>query len=158
MAPTVSPYGSWRSPITTDLIVSETIRLGNIALDGDNVYWLEMRPAEKGRYVLVRSHSGAQAEEVLPTDTNVRTRVHEYGGSPYAVHEGTIVYCNFADQKMYLQRPGASPVALTPDDQRYADMVFDDQRGRVICVREDHSDPDVEAVNTLVAVDLAIRR
>ena len=155
MAPTVSPYGSWRSPITTDLIVSETIRLGEIVLDGDNIYWLEMRPAEQGRYVLVRSQPGSESEDVLPADTNVRTRVHEYGGAAYAVHEGTIVYCNFADQKMYLQRPGGSPVALTPDGQRYADMVFDTTRERVICVREDHTDPDAEAVNTLVAVDLA---
>ena len=155
MAPTVAPYGSWRSPITTDLIVSETIRLGEITLDGDDIYWLEMRPAEKGRYVLVRSQPGGEPRRLLPADTNVRTRVHEYGGAAYAVHEGTIVYCNFADQKMYLQRPGESPVALTPDGQRYADMVFDPARGRVICVREDHTDPDVEAVNTLVAVDLA---
>jgi dipeptidyl aminopeptidase/acylaminoacyl peptidase len=155
MAPTVAPYGSWRSPITTDLIISETIRLGNISLDGEEIYWLEMRPAEQGRYVLVRSRPGSEPEEVLPGDTNVRTRVHEYGGAPYAVHGGTVVYCNFTDQKMYVQRPGESPVVLTPDGQRYADMVFDSERGRVICVREDHTDADVEAVNTLVAVDLA---
>jgi len=155
MAPTLAPYGSWRSPITTDLIISETIGLGGILLDGEDIYWLEMRPAEKGRYVLVRSKSGSEAEEVLPSDTNVRTRVHEYGGAAYAVHEETVVYCNFADQTMYVQRPGEAPAALTPDGQRYADMVFDVGRERVICVREDHTNPDVEAVNTLAAVDLA---
>ena len=58
MAPTLAPYGSWRSPITTDLIVSETIGLGGITLDGEDIYWLEMRPAEKGRYVLVKSVAG----------------------------------------------------------------------------------------------------
>ena len=54
MPPTTSPYGSWASPITTDLIVAESVGLGQIALDGDDVYWIELRPLEAGRQVVVK--------------------------------------------------------------------------------------------------------
>ncbi len=53
--PEEKPHGSWLSPITSDLIVSETIGLSHVTLAGDDCYWLEMRPAEGGRYALVRS-------------------------------------------------------------------------------------------------------
>ena len=52
--PTIAPYGSWKSPVTTSLIVSGAVGLGQIALDGDDVYWVEMRPSEGGRMVIVR--------------------------------------------------------------------------------------------------------
>ena len=50
----IAPYGSWQSPITSDLIVSETVRLSDVTLDGPDIYWAEMRPSEGGRTVVVR--------------------------------------------------------------------------------------------------------
>ena len=52
--PQIAPYGSWSSPITSDLIVASSIGLGEILVDGSDVYWLESRPQEGGRSVLVR--------------------------------------------------------------------------------------------------------
>ena len=152
----VAPYGSWKSPITSDLIVSETIGLGQIALDGEDIYWSEMRPAEGGRYVVVRRTPDGQTTDVTPSPFNARTRVHEYGGGAFAVADGTVYFSNFVDQRLYRQDPGAQPRPITPEaDLRYADGVVDRRRGRMICVREDHTVAGREAVNTLVSLDLA---
>jgi len=153
--PKVAPYGSWKSPITSDLIVSETIELGQIALDGQDVYWVEMRPTEGGRNVIVRRTSDGGTTDVTPAPFNARTRVHEYGGGAFAVADGTVYFSNFADQRLYRQDPGAEPRPITPEaDLRYADGVFDRRRGRMICVHEDHTDPGREAVNSIVSLDL----
>ena len=151
----VAPYGSWKSPITSDLIVAGTIGLGQIALDGDDVYWIEMRPAEGGRYVIVRRAANGQTTDVTPAPFNVRTRVHEYGGGSFTVSDGTIYFSNFADQRLYKQTPGAQPQAITPEaNLRYADGVIDRRRHRMICVREDHTVAGREAVNTIVSLNL----
>jgi hypothetical protein len=154
--PQRAPYGSWKSAMTSDLIVSETIGLGQIALDGDDIYWIESRPSEAGRNVLVRMDFQGETIDVTPPPFNVRTRVHEYGGGAFAVSRGVVYFCNFADQRMYRQEAGGEPRAITPEaDVRYADMVIDQRRGRIICVREDHTDTSREAVNTIVSLDVA---
>ncbi len=156
--PKIAPYGSWKSPITSDLIVSETIGLGQIALGGQDIYWVEMRPAEDGRYVIVRRTPDGRTADVTPHPFNARTRVHEYGGGAFAVADGEAVavyFSNFADQRLYRQDPGAEPRPITPEvDLRYADGVIVRSRGRMICVREDHTDPGREAVNAIVGLDL----
>ena len=153
--PQTAPYGSWKSPITSDLIVSETIGLGRITLDGEDVYWNEMRPAEGGRYVVVRRSPDRQTTDVTPSPFNARTRVHEYGGGAYVVADGTVYFSNWDDQRVYRQEPGGQPQPITPKaDLRYADSVVDHRRSRIICVREDHTDPRHEAVNTVVSLDL----
>ena len=151
----VAPYGSWKSPITSALIVSESIGIGEIALDGDDTYWTEMRPAEGGRYVIVRRAPDGQTADVTPQPFNARTRVHEYGGGAFAVSDGTVYFSNFDDQRLYRQHPGEQPQPVTPEtDMRYADGVIDRRRGRMVCVREDHTSPWQEAVNTIASVDL----
>ncbi len=152
----VAPYGTWKSPITADLIVAESIGLGQIARDGADIYWSEMRPQEKGRYVVVRRTADGQIADVNPAPFNARTRVHEYGGGAYTVDDGTLYFTNFADQRLYRQQPGGAPEALTPEgiDIRLADCVMDRRRNRLIGVREDHRAAGQEAVNTIAALDL----
>ena len=163
--PQTAPYGSWKSPITSDLIVSETISLGQIALDGEDIYWIESRPSEAGRNVLVRMDSQGGISDVTPPPFSVRTRVHEYGGGAFAVAGGIVYFCNFADQRMYRQKIGpdsesTTPQAITPQaitpqgDVRYADLVIDGRHSRIICVQEDHTDASQEAVNSIVSLDL----
>ncbi len=152
--PTIAPYGSWKSPITTDLMVAKAIGLGQIALDGTDIYWLESRPLEGGRNALVRLAPNGTPTDCLPAEFNVRTRVHEYGGGAYAVFEGVIYFVNFKDQHLYRQQPGGAPEVLTPGDgYRYADFALDRVRNRLICIREDHTQGG-EPVNTIVAVSL----
>ncbi len=152
--PQVAPYGTWKSPITSDLIVAGTIGLGQVRLDGGDVYWNEARPTEAGRNVIVRLTADGTSSDVTPSPFNVRTRVHEYGGGAYLVHQGTVYFSNFKDQRLYRHQPGEEPVAITPEIAwRYADGVIEPTRDRLICVREDHTG-EGEAVNTIVSIDV----
>src|SRR5262245_1872055 len=156
-----APYGSWRSPITSDLIVAQSIALAEVRLDGDHIYWLEGRPQEQGRFVIVRTDAaGYHHTDVTPAPFNARTRVHEYGGGSWTVADGTLFFSNFADGVLYRQSDAAAaPEPLTPvppareRQWRFADGVIDRRRRRWIGVREDHT-IDGEPVNAIVAVDL----
>ncbi|MEG4943400.1 S9 family peptidase [Microcoleus sp. F4-D5] len=151
---TVSPYGSWKSPISADLIVSGTVGLGQIAIDGDDIYWVEGRPSEAGRSVLVRRTPDGTISDVTPHPFNVRTRVNEYGGAAFAVAGGVVYFSHFADQRIYVQTLDSQPEPLTPAANcRYADAIVDKQRNRLICVREDHAG-EGEPVNTIVSINL----
>ncbi|MCI0336145.1 MAG: S9 family peptidase [Acidobacteria bacterium] len=151
----VAPYGSWKSPITSDLIVSGTIGLGQIAIDGEDVYWVETRPTEKGRYVIVKRTPDGKTTDITPMPFNARTRVHEYGGGSYAVINGTVYFSNFTDQRLYRQDADSRPRAITPEtDLRYADGVIDKVRNRMICIREDHTVAGQEAITMIVGIDL----
>jgi dipeptidyl aminopeptidase/acylaminoacyl peptidase len=151
---TEAPYGTWKSPITPELILSSTVGLDHVAVDGPDSYWTEMRPLEGGRYVLVRRTPDGETVDVTPSPFNVRTRVHEYGGGAFTIVDGTVYFANFDDQRLYCQRPGQEPEAISPDvAMRYADLVFDRHRNRLLAVREDHTS-EGEAVNTLVAIPL----
>ena len=153
--PHTAPYGSWKSPITSDLIVSAVVGLGQVALDGDEVYWVEQRPTEGGRNVVVQRSPDGRIRDRTPAPFNARTRVHEYGGGACVVHRGSLYFSNFADQRVYRQRADAAPEPVTPDENlRYADGEIDPHRNRLVCVREDHRQADREAVNAIVALAL----
>src|ERR1051325_3088088 len=111
----VAPYGTWKSPITSDLIVTGSGSLYQAGIDGQDVYWTEMRPSEGGRSVIVRRSADGQTTDVTPAPFNARTRVHEYGGGDYTVHDGTVYFSNFSDQRLYRQPPASEPQAITPD-------------------------------------------
>ncbi len=150
-----APYGSWRSPISADLIASAVLGLGQSVLDGDMVYWVETRPSEGGRNVIVRHAPDGTLTDVTPQSFNPRTRAHEYGGGDFTVHRGTIYFSNFADQQLYRHDAGHAPEPLTATPgRRYADAVVDVRRGRLLCVCEDHSVAGCEPRNMLVAVPL----
>lgn len=153
--PQIAPYGTWKSPITSDLIVAGSVRLGEIRLDGADIYWSEGRPTEAGRSVIVRRRPNGETSDVTPAAPfNVRTRVHEYGGGAYQVAAGVVYFSNFIDQRLYQQANG-DPQPLTPEASlRYADAVIDPHRNRLICVCEDHTAGGHEPANTVVAVDL----
>src|SRR4051812_8096892 len=95
------PYGSWKSPITSDIIAAAVIRLSQVMLDGDDVYWIEQRPSERGRNVLVRRTPDGQTFDVNPPPYNARTRIHEYGGGAVAVGDGAAWFSNYDDQRLY---------------------------------------------------------
>ena len=146
-----APYGSWASPITPTMLTHAGIGLGEVAADGPDLYWVESRPTEAGRSVIVRWTADGTIEDVSPPGFNSRTRVHEYGGGAYAVRNGIVVSASFQDQRVY-RLDGAEPRPITPEPDlpagdRYADFVF--HGDLVICVRERHL-PDAEAVNELV--------
>src|SRR5258708_7296421 len=119
-----APYGSWKSPITSDLIVAATISLDQVVLDGADIYWVEGRPAEGGRNVIVRRTPDGHIADITPAPFNARTRVHEYGGGSYTVIGQFVYFSNFSDQRLYRHQygQGERPEPLSPSkDLRYAD-------------------------------------
>ena len=153
----IAAYGCWKSPITSDLIVGQSVGLLEIRLDGREIYWLESRPEEAGRSVVVRyTPESTKGQDMVPRPFNARTRVHEYGGGAWAIAEGTLFFSNYEDQRIYrLDHVGAEPVPITPEGAlRYADGVIDSRRHSWIGVREDHTASGHEPANTIVRIDL----
>ncbi|MGE3808345.1 MAG: S9 family peptidase, partial [Gemmataceae bacterium] len=148
------PYGSWTSPITSAAIVAGTVGLEQPRFDGQDIFWIEGRPAEAGRNVVVRRQATGTCTDLTPRPFNARNRVHEYGGAAYTVHRGTVYFSNFADQRLYAQEADGVPVPLTPEDlRRYADYVFDAHRRRLIGVCEDHSRGEQQVSNFIGAIE-----
>ena len=155
ITPAPAPYGTWTSPIWARTVAATTLRLGGVTVDGDDIYWIEGRPLEGGRNVVVKRTGDGCIADVTPDGTNVRTLVHEYGGAAYVVSRGVIYYSSFADQRLYRLEPDRSPEPLTPPgDWFYADCSIDLVRRCLICVREDHSAKDREPLTTLVSISL----
>lgn len=150
----IRPYGSWASPWSAAGLSSASVGLGQIALDGQDLYWAESRPGEGGRTVVRRRDAGGRIDDLLPRPFGARSRVHEYGGGAFALCGGELVFVNDADQRLYSARPGAAPRPITRDGPwRYADLALDPARRLAFAVREDHGRPG-EPENTLVAAAL----
>ena len=150
-----SAFGTWKSPITADHIVAETVGLAAPTFDGTDIYWLESRPREQGRSVIVCRTPDGTCVDVTRAPFDVRSQVHEYGGGEFAVDRGTIYFSNFGDQRVYRQTLGQQPVPITSGTNlRYADLVVIPGRTRLIAVREDHRIGGAEAVNALVMLDV----
>ena len=142
----MTPYGSWPSPLTAARVAAGALRLDQIQLDGDDVYWLEGRASEGGRNVIVKWSPNGKTVDVTPAGFNVRSRVHEYGGAAYTVHKGATYFTNFSDQQVYRQAPGEVPVAMTDPGAMWADYRVDTARHRLIGVREQ------DGVNVIAAI------
>jgi dipeptidyl aminopeptidase/acylaminoacyl peptidase len=140
----VLPYGSWPSPIMAADVAKGGIRLGFPALVGSadepDVWWVEGRPAEGGRQVVVSAARG----DLLPAPWNARTRVHEYGGLSWLPLPDGLLFTEWSDQRIYRITEGADPRPLTPAPAqqaglRYADPVRSPDGAEVWCVREEHT-------------------
>ena len=150
----VAPCGTWSSPLSAADVAAGGLRLGSVSFDGDDIYWLEGRPQEGGRHALVKRTPDGGIQEVTPPEINVRSRVHEYGGSAYIAVHGTVYCANFADQRVYRIRDAVARPVTAPGSWCYADFEIDTRRRRLICVREDHTQERREPVNALVSIGL----
>ena len=156
MSLTTAAYGSWKSPINSALLTSSGIGFSEVQFSNGHVYWLESRPDEAGRVTVVCSSPDGKTSDAIPQAFNARTRAHEYGGGAYFVHNGTVFFSNFKDQRLYRQEPTGAPVAITPDPPSQGSLRYADGRrmpdGKtIICVRERHEEGR-EAINEIVAV------
>uniref|UniRef100_A0A453R3X0 Peptidase S9 prolyl oligopeptidase catalytic domain-containing protein n=2 Tax=Aegilops tauschii subsp. strangulata TaxID=200361 RepID=A0A453R3X0_AEGTS len=158
--PTAAPFGSWRSPITADVVSGASKRLGDIALAGDGrLLWIEGRPEEKGRMVIVKEDD--KPVDIIPQEFAARTLAQEYGGGAFAVQDNVVVFSNYKDQRLYKQPigTGSLPVPLTPDygapDVSYADGVFDPHFSRYITVMEDRRTSSLNPATTIVSINLS---
>jgi dipeptidyl aminopeptidase/acylaminoacyl peptidase len=151
-------HGSWPTPITSELVVAAAARLGEVRVDGADVWWSEARPSEGGRSVIVRRSPDGTVSDVLPAPWNARTRVHEYGGGAWTVSDGTLWFTEFSDQRLYRLGPDdAGPVPVTPEPDvhagvRHADLRVTSQG--LLAVRETHpaGGGPADVVNELVRI------
>ena len=136
-------YGTWRSPIGADLVARASSRVSEVFIDAEAVWWLERRPAEAGRSVIVRADPWSEPTDVTPAGFDVRSLVHEYGGGSYTIHDGVAFFSNFDDQRLSRQELAGDPVAISPPPPtqrslRYADMAVSPDGRWIACVRERH--------------------
>ena len=153
---TVAPFGSWESPISAADTVAGVVGFMEPAVDGGDLYWIEARPAEAGRQVLVRRSTDGSVTDLTRGPISVRTSVHEYGGGAYVVRDGTVIYSRFSDQRLYRLDGTADAAPITPEPPRPMSLRYADAAllpdGRIVCIRESHPAAG-EAVNEVVAID-----
>jgi dipeptidyl aminopeptidase/acylaminoacyl peptidase len=158
--PTVAPYGAWESPFPISLLTTGVVAISEIKASGGVRWWLEGRPDEKGRQVLVRRDLDGTVTRLTPEGFNTRTRVQEYGGGAYLVDGDLLVVSDFATGRLNRVTAPGELAPLTPERAwRYADLAHDRGRNRLLAVREDHEQETLErhgeAENAIVAIDLA---
>ena len=145
-------FGAWESPITEETLVEDVKQFKQVLTHGGALYWIEGRPSEGGRNVIMRCVDG-KIEELLQHPYNARTRVHEYGGSNMIATNESILFSNDVDQGIYqLEKKGASPL-LVKEHWRFADGVYDARRERIYCVGEHHRS-DSNVMNCIISYDL----
>ena len=153
----MAPYGSWQSSITSEKLISSGNSYTDLHIEKEITYWIEMRPHEEGRCVIVRSSEDNSVRDAIPKPFSARTTVHEYGGGSFTTCDGVIYFVNFADQKIYRYGPkDQRPIAITNDegDIRYANFITDRKRRRLISIEENHTVKG-EAINSLVSIPMS---
>ncbi len=155
MSRSTIPYGAWPSPITPTMLTASAPAIREAGTWNDAICWVESRPQEKGRYVLVMQTSDGPID-LTPEPFSVRNRVHEYGGGAWTAAGEVVIFSNFADNRLYrIEGPGIAPRPITPESAwRFADLQADVANGRLFAVREDHGVDGREPENTLVVLSL----
>jgi dipeptidyl aminopeptidase/acylaminoacyl peptidase len=148
-------FGSWVSPIKADLVASGQISIGQIAIDGKQIYWNESRPYGEGRNVIATRDPGGNIVDIIPPPYNARSRVHEYGGGSFTVKDGIVYFSNFEDQRLYFRSREEKIKPLTANGTSYyADLIADTKHRRIICIREEHLTPEAEPVNSIGSISI----
>jgi dipeptidyl aminopeptidase/acylaminoacyl peptidase len=150
------PYGTWPTPVTSELVVRAARVPAAVACDGADIWWSEGRPEEGGRNAIVRLAGGAGApRDALAAPWNARTAVHEYGGGAWWVRDGVLWFADWATQRLHRLGPGdeaavpLTPLPEVPRGLRYADGDVSPDGSTILCVRESHA-AGREAVNEVV--------
>ena len=159
-----TPYGEWPSPLGPEDVAESGRSFGGVGIDEGAVYWLERRPVENGRGVIVRG-DGDGPVDVTPADYDVRTLVHQYGGGDFLVADGSVWFAEKDDQRIYRhptdpREIGAAAVEpVTPEPpaemaHRYADFALSPGRATLYAVRERHvgEGTESEPANELVRI------
>jgi dipeptidyl aminopeptidase/acylaminoacyl peptidase len=151
----VNPHGLWPSPIDAEQVARQATAYDAVHTSGEAVYWLETRPFQDGRAVVVRWTDDAGAADAVPAGFDVGSRVHEYGGGAYLPAGRTLFACNQNNQRLYRIDGQRDPVPITPEPPtpaslRYGDLRLVSSAELLVCVRERHQDSHV--VNELVAL------
>ena len=156
MSPIPKAYGSWPSPVSAELITRAAPGLNFVQSHEQCLYWVESRPWDAGRCVIMQRNEQDKIIDLLPSPFSHHSSVHEYGGMAYTIHDAYLYFVNAADQRIYRQHLDTlgTPIAITQKGPwRFADLIVDAQHQRLIAVCEEHQDQQ-EAENYLVTIAL----
>ncbi|UMM09511.1 S9 family peptidase [Gluconobacter frateurii] len=138
--------GNWPSWVGPDLVAGRTLSFAELKTAGDWIFWVEIRPEEQGRAVIVGRRPDGTLMDLTPADRTVGTRVHEYGGGAWDVRmNGEDPEVIFSDRKtgdLWVSNGESSSRVLDGQrvpEQRYADLTWDPAGDGVFCVRETHA-------------------
>ena len=160
--------GSWSSPIGSADLVQGALRLAAPRLDGDRIFWLEGRPSEGGRQVVMVADLPASRRtpvsnlslsnlcEATPPGVNVRTRVHEYGGGEYTTWRDRVFFVDDADGRVYGGRIAGPVTPLVPKGSQYADLVVSPDGAWVFAI-EERPREGMEPENRLISISIGER-
>jgi dipeptidyl aminopeptidase/acylaminoacyl peptidase len=151
---TVLPFGTWPSSLSAEKVASAAPKISYIQSCNDLVTWVESRPNEGGRNVVIGRSKNGLIKDLIPAPYSHYSRVHEYGGMAYALSENSIYFVNASDQRIYQQQfDTTTPVAITESGPRFADLIIDNVNHRLIAVCEQHNET-TEPENYLVGISL----
>lgn len=149
--PTQAPFGTWASPVSAAGVATASVSLSQVRMQRGTLYWVERRPDEGGRSVLVAA-DGSGLHDVVGAPFDLRSQVHEYGGGVWGLDDDRLWFVNADDQCLYCSTGQGEPRRVTvPGPYSYADLQVDARRGVCVCVRERREYGGVH--NELVAVE-----
>ncbi|MBA8816438.1 dipeptidyl aminopeptidase/acylaminoacyl peptidase [Microbacterium halimionae] len=149
------PYGTWPSPLSAADAAASSSRFDGARFVGNEIWWGQGLPDEGGRTTVRRRRADDTVEELLPAPWNARSRVHEYGGAAWtATSDGTLLFSERSDDRVWAVKPGDTPVPLTPIEEgtRFGGLRF--EAGVLLAVRERHSDAIDIPARDIVAIPL----
>jgi len=148
----IMAYGNWPSAISADLIVRDSISIDEPKLTTNAIYYIERRPQENGRCVIVKVTNNI-AVDILPEPYSARSRVHEYGGGSYCVDDELLFFINDSDQDIYCIKNSQIKRITTTENRRFADFLYDNKYHRLIAICETHTQKTV--TNSIVSIDVS---
>jgi len=149
------PLGCWPSAVSAELVAGKSLRFGALQADNGSLYWSESRPDEGGRGVIMRAALDGTVSDILPAPWSARSKVHEYGGGEFLVSGGRVFFVEAESQEIFELVPDGEPQRLTNNPEtRFADMVLDASRNRLIAIGERHEAGSHNPENFLVSVGL----
>lgn len=155
----INHYGHWPSPVTPELLTAQGVRISDPQAVDDRLYWLETRPQEKGRNLLICEQAGERTE-LFAAPLSIRTRAQEYGGSSYLATDRFIFFVRDDDQRLYqYDITTRQTTPLTPEGAfRYADFCFSEPHQRLLAVRENYTEDSHNPCAEIIVIDLQNRQ
>lgn len=162
---TLAPYGTWKSPISGDMLTRGSASLGELATvrsgEAYDVLYTLARPEDRGRVSLHCTNTKGESKQrecLSAQHGSVRSSVHEYGGGAFATlpHQRTAIFAHQVQKQHAVSRLDLDTMSVTqlrpPSQKRYADFGVS-SRDVLLAVEEDHSDGAVR--NNLVSLSVA---
>lgn len=157
--PHLASFGTFLSPISSEMVVSDCVKLNFVDIDKDFIYFDEICPSEEGRTLICRQKKEGQEEVILPITFSSRTKAHEYGGKSFFIKDNDIFFISESDQQIYKidSQHKIEPITIShKEDIRYADLIFDKKRNLLFCVQEYHKNSS-EIINSIISIDLSTK-